>query len=87
MAEFQIVAKEKRRMCSERPCADCPISMSETACSIWMFSHPEKTEQIVMQWATEHPIKTNGMKFEEVFGFTLHHKFCVSGDAVKWLDQ
>ena len=37
-------------------------------CSVWAKNHSKEAEQIIMQWAEEHPIKTNGMKFKEVFG-------------------
>ena len=36
---------------------------------MWAKNHPEDAEKDIMQWAAEHPIKTNGMKFKEVFGF------------------
>lgn len=78
MAEFQRVVREYQRM---NRTGDLKSNYDE-----WVLQHPERAEKIIMEWAAEHPLVTNGEKFKEVFGFTLHHKFCVSGDAVEWLD-
>lgn len=90
MAEYVTVVQELQRMCDKNRCAKCPITEHRHECINcygWMCNHPEEVERIVMKWSAEHPVVTNGMKFEEVFGFTLHHKFCVSGDAVEWLNE
>jgi len=71
MAEFVRVMKEKKRMCEMLPtCANCHIYrlMSEQTCLQWIPQHLEEAEHIIMQWAAENPIKTNRMRFEEVFG-------------------
>lgn len=73
MAEFQKVIKERKRMCGRyKICDGCPIK-AETldkgdVCLTWIMRKPEEAEHIIMKWAAEHPIKTNGMKFREVFG-------------------
>lgn len=71
MAEFQTVIKERMRMCKESGvCNDCPLSANKRKqalhCPGFMFDFPEEAEKIIMQWASEHPIMTNGKKFEEV---------------------
>lgn len=33
-----------------------------------MAEYPEEAEKIIMNWAKEHPVKTNADKFKEVFG-------------------
>ena len=72
MAEFQEVANEIKRMCNRLKCSECPLGSKNTLangiCTTWALQNSEKAESIVMQWAAEHPIKTNRMKFEEVFG-------------------
>lgn len=72
MAEFQKVVKEKERMCDKYVCALCPLGkyhrLSSEHCSRWVIANPKQAESIIMRWAAEHPIKTNRMRFEEVFG-------------------
>ena len=71
MAEFQKIAKERERMCeSFKGCKECPMyNLTQgNFCGTKILNHPEESERIIMQWAAEHPIKTNGMKFKEVFG-------------------
>lgn len=72
MAEFQKVISEWKRMCEmlgRIGCFECPLGdVEKRPCSRWVKYHPEEAERIIMQWAKEHPIKTNRMRFEEVFG-------------------
>lgn len=89
MAEFQKVMSEFRRLCKGRRCADCPIwetidIAKENSCSAWVTNHPEEAEQIIMEWAAEHPIVTNGMKFKEVFGD--HVVWETNEDMTAWLN-
>ena len=73
MAEFVEVAKEYKRMCnlSER-CSNCPMNKSKDSaytCRYWMlYVDPEAAEKVILDWAAEHPVKTNRKKFKEVFG-------------------
>ena len=71
MAEFQKVMRERQRMCSSySTCCQCNISaFLNDICAVWIMKNPEEAERIVMQWAAEHPIKTNQDKFKEVFGY------------------
>lgn len=74
MAEFKTVMREFQRLCSERKCGLCPVGnkvFKERAsyCCVWVKDHPEEAERIIMQWAEEHPFKTNLMRFKEVFGY------------------
>lgn len=88
MAEFQEVANEINRMCNRLKCSECPLGSKNTlangTCTTWALQHSEKAESIVMQWAAEHPIKTNGMKFKEVFGD--HVVWETDEDMEAWLN-
>lgn len=65
MAEFVEVMMQKDRMCySYEDCEDCPALKY---CS--EKSKIKELEKVIMNWAKEHPIKTNADKFREVFGF------------------
>lgn len=56
--------KERARMCnSYERCSECPLL--NVGCG---ESNPDETVDIVEQWSREHPVMTNAMKFEEVFG-------------------
>lgn len=67
MTEFQRVLKERKRMCkAQSGCKTCPIYSAN--CYEWTIQNPESAEKRIIQWAAEHPIKTNRMKFEEIFG-------------------
>ncbi len=62
-----------------------------------MNNHPVEVERIVMKWARENPLVTNGMKFREVFGINLDsiEVVCRDGegkvshhqDVSAWLDK
>ena len=92
MAEFQKVISEWNRMCNYYDeCTPCLIRkasgnvVGETTCTLWVRNHPEEIERIIMQWAAEHPIKTNGMKFNEVFGYRFADKIKTPEDIMTWL--
>lgn len=89
MAEFVKVAKEYRRMCnSYLSCGNCPLDVnvrSSQLCKHDVLLDPEESERIIMKWAAEHPIKTNGMKFREVFGQQFEQLFAVGGVEAQWL--
>ena len=89
MAEFKTVMREFQRLCSERKCGSCPVGNEvfierASYCCVWVKNHPEEAERIIMQWAAEHQIKTNGMKFKEVFGD--HVVWETNEDMTAWLD-
>ena len=88
MAEFQEVANEIKRMCNRLKCSECPLGSKNTlangTCTTWTLQNSEKAESIVMKWAAEHPIKTNGMKFKEVFGD--HVVWETDEDMEAWLN-
>lgn len=90
MAEFVKVVTEKSRMCeSFKLCSKCPLRKEQEPdiqCQTWVVDHPEETERIVMQWAAEHPLVTNGTKFLEVFGVPFWAISCgVTPEISKWL--
>ena len=92
MAEFVKVITEKYRMCNAHgsSCDGCPLSRihrkSETICTLFMIKDPEEAEEIIMKWAAEHPLVTNGAKFEEIFGVPFWAISCgVTPEISKWL--
>ena len=92
MAEFQTIIKERERMCNAHgsSCDGCPLSQihrkSETTCILFIIKNPTKAEEIIMQWAAEHPVVTNGAKFEEIFGVPFWAISCGVTPAIsKWL--
>ena len=88
MAEFQTVMAQAARMCSSHKlCTSCLIGKNRVvSCRAFMFEHPEEAEEIVMKWAAEHPLVTNGTKFFEVFGVPFWAISCGFTPAIsKWL--
>ena len=76
MAEFQEVMKHAYRMHefyrkSGGCLKDCPLNKGSLGCGYYMMRYPQKTENIVVQWAKEHPVKTNADKFKEMFGIEI----------------
>lgn len=72
MAEFREVMKQLKRMCEKSGCQECAINWRnneyEISCDEFVLKHTDEAEKIIMDWAKEHPIKTNADKFMEVFG-------------------
>ena len=52
-----------------------------------MMEQPMKAEEIVMQWAKEHPHVTNAEKFEEVFGDRPFSIMLFNDDFIKWFQE
>ena len=87
MAEFAKVAAEMTRMCGhyEGFCKECPLGFA-ASCRNWVIGQPEEAEEIIMKWAEEHPFKSNGTKFSEVFGVPFWAVSCGVTPAIsKWL--
>ena len=65
------------RMCkSYTACSLCPLHEKKEenySCDVFEVKHPKEYVSIVKQWSKEHPkehpVVTNAMKFEEVFGY------------------
>lgn len=84
MAEFQEVMKQLKRMCDSyenNKCGSCKINDlldGHIGCAIFTRDKADKAEKIIMDWAKEHPIKTNRDKFneilEQVFGVKLNEE-------------
>ena len=92
MAEFKTVMKEHDRMCrrfSSDNCKDCPMDKQRGifACSRWIFDHPYEGEELIMQWAEEHPPITNNDKIKEIFGLDFKSTFRASPWTLEWLDE
>lgn len=103
--EFKDFWKQKQRMCKNKGVCcpsggkDCPMtklgtSINVFACAEVIEKHPIEAEQIVEQWAKEHPIVTNEDKFKEVFGDVIKDLYTsgvVTEDVdiyiSKWLER
>lgn len=89
MAEFKTVMKEHDRMCHSFSCdcKDCPLGKQRGifTCLRWIFDHPYESEELIMKWAKENPMKTNGDKFKEIFGFDFKTTFNASPWTLEWL--
>lgn len=87
MAEFIEVIKQRERMCCCSKCDSCLIHKENNGyyldCSLFIVEHPQEAEEIIMNWAKEHPIKTNADKFKEVFGFEPCTDLCVLEKNIK----
>lgn len=76
MAEFTEVMKHRKRMCTQyekHRCDSCPLNdVKEGTCANFLIENTQEAEEIIMEWAEEHPIKTNADKFKEVFGVDVY---------------
>ena len=87
MAEFAKVAAEMTRMCKhyEGFCKECPLGFA-SSCRNWVLAQSKQSERIIMKWAADHPLVTNGAKFEEIFGVPFWAISCGVTPAIsKWL--
>ena len=91
MAEFKDVVREYDRMCKKTGCNECPIASSNNgsglACRLFVRRFPKRTENIIMQWASEHTLMTNRRKFEEVFGFDILERFLFCEHDKEWFNK
>ena len=88
MADFKTVMEQAARMCkSYENCRSCPVGKIRTVnCRKFIFDHPDEFEEIIMKWAAEHPFKSNGTKFVEIFGVQFWAITCGVTPAIsKWL--
>ena len=90
MAEFVKVVTEHKRMCENfkmcgKFCKECPLGFA-ASCRNWVLAQSSEAEEIIMKWAAEHPFKSNGNKFEEIFGVPFWAISCgVTPEIAKWL--
>ena len=90
MTDFKTVMREYDRMCIKIiRCEECPIASKNNgrgvSCYLFMRQFPEEAERIILQWAKEHPVMTNGKKFEEIFG--ISGRDVVAINKLAWLDE
>lgn len=88
MADFKTVMVQAAMMCkSHKTCESCPVSKHRvTNCRVFIFDHPDEFEEIILKWAAEHSIVTNGNKFKEVFGYDMTERFNTAPSMKDWLD-
>lgn len=78
MAEFVEIIDTKRRICeTHKECYGCELCIGDKnggymSCSTFMECCPQNAEEIIMNWAKEHPIMTNKDKLKEVFGYDFN---------------
>lgn len=83
--EFKEAMKITKRMCKGRVCSDCPLGKQLdykecTCCTEYCSEYPEEAEEILKEWAKEHPQKTILHDFLEKYpnteldedGFPIH---------------
>ena len=91
MAEYQEVIKHFKRMCESYGalCDGCPVDEQRGIfyCWRWITEEPVKAEEIIMQWAKEHPPVTNNDKIKEIFGLDFKSTFTASPWTLEWLDE
>ena len=90
MAEYQEVARQFKRMCDSRKwCDSCIINEKRgtITCYRFMMEQPMKAEEIIMQWAKEHPHVTNAEKFKEVFGYDPQLLAIWNNSSHIWFDD
>lgn len=90
MAEFKEVMKQFNRMCDNHKwCDTCQINENRGRyiCDRWLTENPTKAEEIIMQWAEEHPLMTNNDKIKEIFGLDFKSTFTASPWTLDWLDE
>ena len=70
--EFVDVMKIEERICDyygRTRCMECLLGKANNGkrvdCPTFITKYPEEAQEIMMKWAEEHPIKTNGSKFLE----------------------
>lgn len=86
--------KEKKRMCDRyysNDCKSCPLEPSPecggyASCEQFAEEDPDEVVFNVEEWSAEHPITTNAMKFEEVFG-TLAPVAKMINSSPTWWDK
>ena len=90
--------EEKDRMCQDLSvCGNCyDLGYSDlglqgySICGLINTGKYKEAVEVVEKWSKEHPKITNGMKFEEVFGFKISRS-SESGEYLylpeNWLDQ
>ena len=95
--------KERARMCKQPLCDYCEFNGTGYAqCFRYENMHPKEHVSIVEKWSGEHPVMTNAMKFEEVFGSSpkapggakycppnvyCHHSPNGCEECLKWWDE
>ncbi len=54
------------RMCkSQEDCTKCPIAKNISTCHLLIEKHPEKSNEIILNWCEEHPIKTRQSEIQK----------------------
>lgn len=82
MAEFVEVMQQKKRMCEalKPDCSSCGLCSDNNnyhiGCNKFILDYYEQSEEIIMKWAKENPVKTNADKFKEVFGVEPNENTC-----------
>ena len=92
--EFQEFVRERKRMCSEMVCFECPLNalgFRGHMCAYVCLCKPEEAEKIVSDWVKKHPRITNAQKLKEVlqdtFGDDYKEHILMSYSLSRWADK
>lgn len=56
------------RMCKfYKNCDDCPLAKSTAICQVFIEEHPDRANEIILNWCKEHPVETRQSKFLRTF--------------------
>ena len=56
------------RMCKfYKNCDDCPLAKSTAICQVFIEEHPDRANEIILNWCKEHPVETRQDKFLKIF--------------------
>ena len=89
---YQEAMKIYKRICSSTTeCTDCPLDSDNNGvqqpCRYLIKDYPEKAESLLKEWATEHPIKTNEQKINEMFLKTFGISYVTALAHPDWWQQ
>ena len=89
---YQEAMKIYKRICSSTTeCTDCPLDSDNNGiqqpCRYLIRDYPEKAESLLKEWATEHPVKTNEQKCNEMFLETFGVSYAIALAHPDWWQQ
>ena len=56
------------RMCKfYKNCNDCALAKTTAICQVFIEEHPDKANEIILNWCKEHPVETRQDRFLKMF--------------------
>ena len=89
---YQEAMKIYKRICNSiTECIDCPLDSYNNGvqqqCRYLIRDYPEKAESLLKEWLTEHPVKTNEQKCNEMFLETFGISYATALAHPDWWQQ